>query len=762
MSDNELRILVVDDSPLIRGVIRDELEGGGYRVQEAAHGFEALARAAQTAPDLITLDVEMPKLNGFDTCLRLREPEYARFFTRSRENRVPVIFVTSHDTIEDRKKGFDLGAVDFIIKPFQTGALLDAVNNILRPDKHLQGLTALVVSDRSDSRRLVSDCLRREGVATVEAEDGTQAFDIIGRRPDEIDIVVSGLAMPGMSGDALCARVRTELDLRDLPVIILPTAEDQTQLFELFKAGATDYLIQPFVKEEFLARLVVHLERVRLNKRLRGALKQVEGFNKALESTIRSLTHIGASLTSEKNLKKLLEMVVIEARQATHSDGGTLYILKDNQLHFEIVQNDTLGTHMGGESGDPPTFPPSSLDRANVSGFCALNKQIVAIPDVHENSEFDFSGPRKFDAATGYKTKSMLVLPMLDRNNDVVGVLQLINSIDPATGEIREFTKNAIDIAYSLSCQAAVCIENALSYEKIEKKNIAFKRFVPNEFLSFLDKREIEDIQLGEATEAELSVLFSDIRSFTDMSETMTPEENFKFLNNYLRFIGPVIGRSNGFIDKYIGDAIMALFGGNQSTGAQDAVTAAVNLQKTVITYNSYRKKSGYVPIRIGVGINTGKMILGTIGFETRIDSTVIGDTVNLASRLEGLTKKYGVSTTISAFTRNALDHPDAFLLREIDTVQVKGKQEAVTVYEVFDSDEDRLRDAKRETLARYREGIALFKQGKWRDCLPLFKELNQTLPEDKVIGIYEERSRQFLENPPDCDGSIVMRFQRK
>lgn len=762
MAAGDLKILVVDDSSLVREIIRKELESGGYVVEEAAHGFEALVKASDFSPDLITLDVEMPKLNGFDTCAKFREAHYARFFTKSRENMVPVIFITSHDTIEDRKKGFELGAMDFITKPFEKGMVLGAVNTILRPENRLGGLTALVASGKSESRRIVSDCLRREGVTTVEAIDGAEAFEIVSHEPAGIDIIVSDLMMPGMSGEELCNKVRNELNLNELPIIILPVVDDKTELFELFKAGATDYLVQPFVKEEFLARLVAHLDRVRLNKSLRDTLKQVENFNKALEATIKSLTHIGASLTSEKNLKKLLEMVVVEARYATSSDGGTLYILKSNQLHFEIVQNKTLNSYMGGESGEPAAFPPVSLNETNVSAYCALNKKIVNIPDVYENSEFDFSGPKNFDAAIGYKTKSMLVLPMLDRNNDVVGVLQLINSINPATGEICEFPKNSIDIAYSLSCQAAVCIENALSYEKIEKKNVAFKRFVPNEFLGFLNKLEIEEILLGEAAEAELSVLFSDIRSFTDMSEKMTPEENFRFLNNYLRFIGPVIDQNNGFIDKYIGDAIMALFGGNHSAGAQDAVTAAVNIQKTVKMYNTYRKKSGYVPISIGVGINTGKMILGTIGFETRMESTVIGDTVNLASRLEGLTKKYAIPTAISSFTLESLSQPDKFLLREIDIVQVKGKQEAVTVYEVFDSDEDEVRDAKRETLDIYNEGISLFRNGKWDESNLLFTELVAKLPTDKVVKIYEERSRLFAENPPECNEMIVTRFDRK
>ena len=760
---NDLKILVVDDSSLIRGIIRNELEAGGYLVEEAVHGFEALARASEIPPpDLITLDVEMPKLDGFDTCKKLREKHYARFFTRSQDNMVPVIFVTSHDTIEDRKKGFEFGAMDFITKPFKEGFILEAVNKILRPENRLKDLTALVVNDKSASRHMVSDCLRREGVTTIEAVDGIQAFGIISGRTADIDIVVTGLLMPGMNGDILCKKIRNELNLKDLPVIFLPVVDDKTELFELFKAGATDYLLQPFVIEEFLARLVVHLERARLNKSLRNTLEQVEDFNKALESTIKRLTHIGASMTSEKNLNKLLEMVVFEARDATNSDGGTLYILNDNQLHFKIVQNKSLKSYMGGETGEPVTFPPVSLEETNVSAFCAMRKKMVNIPDVYENSEFDFSGPMKFDAAFGYKTKSMLVLPMLDRYDEVVGVLQLINSIDPVTGQICEFPQNTIEIAYSLSCQAAVCIENALSYEKIEKKTIAFKRFVPNQFLRFLNKTEIEDIQLGEASEAELSVLFSDIRSFTNMSEEMTPEENFKFLNNYLRFIGPVIGQNNGFIDKYIGDAIMALFGGNHYSGAQDAVTAAVSIQETVKTYNKYRRSSGYKPITIGVGINTGKMILGTIGFETRMDSTVIGDTVNLASRLEGLTKKYAIPITISSFTLDSLNQPDKFLLREIDIVQVKGKQEAITVYEVFDSNQAALRDAKLETMERYNEGISLFRQRKWRQSHKLFKELMKKLPTDRVVKIYEERSRVFAEKPPEADEMIVSRFDHK
>lgn len=762
MSGKDFGVLVVDDSSMIRNIIRRELESGGYRVAEAVHGFDALAKAAGFQPDLITLDVEMPKLNGFETCRKLRESHYARFFAGGAESIGPVVFVTSLDTIEDRKKGFELGAMDFITKPFEPGAILQAVNTILRPENRLEGLTALVAEANDASRRMVSDCLRREGVETVETTDGADALEIVRNRPADIDIVISGLSMPTLNGDGMCRKIRRELGLSELPVIFLPVVDDRSELFELFKAGATDYLLQPFVKEEFLARLVVHLERAGLNKRLRNALKEVEGFNQALESTITRLTNIGASLTSEKNLNKLLEMVVSEAREATGADGGTLYILKDGRLHFTIVQNRFLKDRLRDGNGDPAIPDPIALDEGRAPAFCANQKEILHIPDIYENQTFDFSHLKEFDADFGYKTRSMLVLPMLDRNHDVVGVLQLINSIDPATDQIREFPKRSIDIAYSLSCQAAVCIENAMSYEKIERKNTAFKRFVPNEFLRFLNKIEIEEISLGDTSETELSVFFTDIRSFTNLSEQMTPEENFKFLNNYLRFIGPVIDRNNGFIDKYIGDAIMALFGGHQNAGAQEAVNAAVNMQETIKQYNRYRRSSGYDPITIGIGINTGKMILGTIGFESRMDSTVIGDSVNLASRLEGLTKKYAIPIAISSFTKNALTEPGAFLIREIDVVRVKGKEQAVTVYEVFDNDEESLRDVKRRAMDRYDEGIAQFRRGEWKAAHERFEELRKNLPGDRVVEIYERRSREFMDRPPESLDWAITRMEEK
>ena len=152
------------------------------------------------------------------------------------------------------------------------------------------------------------------------------------------------------------------------------------------------------------------------------------------------------------------------------------------------------------------------------------------------------------------------------------------------------------------------------------------------------------DIQLGDQMQKEMAILFSDIRSFTDLSEKLTPKENFNFLNSYLKRMSPAIQKNNGFIDKYIGDAIMALFPGD----VEDAINAAVDMQKEIRIYNQHRLKLGYDPIKVGCGIHTGNLMLGIIGADDRMEGTVIADSVNVASRIEGLTKVYDASILIS------------------------------------------------------------------------------------------------------------------
>ncbi len=275
--------------------------------------------------------------------------------------------------------------------------------------------------------------------------------------------------------------------------------------------------------------------------------------------------------------------------------------------------------------------------------------------------------------------------------------------------------------------------------EELFQLNEAFSRFVPRQFLQLLNKSSIVDIQLGEAVQQEMTVLFSDIRDFTKLSESMKLEDNFKFINAYLSRMEPAINENQGFIDKYIGDAIMALFQGS----ADCAVKAGIAMLHTLNEYNQERQSRGDVPIQIGVGINTGSLMLGTVGGENRMDGTVISDAVNVAARIEGLTKNYGVSMLISHFTFMQLQNPENYAIRAIDRVQVKGKSETVSLFEVFDADQPEIREGKLATSQTFTKALLLFKLGKLGEAEQLFADCLRQSPRDRVAQIYRQRCQQ-------------------
>lgn len=274
------------------------------------------------------------------------------------------------------------------------------------------------------------------------------------------------------------------------------------------------------------------------------------------------------------------------------------------------------------------------------------------------------------------------------------------------------------------------------SRRQLAKIAQASARFVPRQFLHFLQKESIVDARLGDSVQAAMTILFADIRSFTSMSEKMSPQENFDFINSYLRQVGPVIRQNNGFIDKYIGDAIMALF----PETVDDAVIAAIEMQKQVAIYNQYRKNSGYLPIAIGIGIHSGSLMLGIIGEEERIDSTVIADAVNLASRLEQLTKLYGAGIIVSGQTLSQLDDPQKYTCRFLDRVTVRGKQAPVAVFEIYESDPEFLKQLKTQTKSEFEQGVWLYFQEQFNAARKHFEHVLQVNERDLAARLYLER----------------------
>ncbi|MCH8157816.1 MAG: GAF domain-containing protein [Nitrospinae bacterium] len=198
-----------------------------------------------------------------------------------------------------------------------------------------------------------------------------------------------------------------------------------------------------------------------LNTLLISVVDEVQSYAERLTGQISKLADIGRALSGVYDLSVLLEMIVNHARDFTNADAGTLYLKEDDTLRFKIVQNDSLGIRMGGTSGEAIPFPPVELKETNVSAFVALKGISINIPDVYDTDLFDFTGPKKFDQSTGYRSKSMLVVPMRNHENDIIGVLQLLNAKNPKTDEVIAFSSDYENLTESLASQAAVAVTNA-------------------------------------------------------------------------------------------------------------------------------------------------------------------------------------------------------------------------------------------------------------------------------------------------------------
>jgi DNA-binding response OmpR family regulator len=285
--------------------------------------------------------------------------------------------------------------------------------------------------------------------------------------------------------------------------------------------------------------------------------------------------------------------------------------------------------------------------------------------------------------------------------------------------------------------------------------NTAYERFVPREFLSLLKKESILEVKLGDQTARQMTVMFSDIRGWTTLSEQMTAQESFNFINAFLNRVSPVIKAHRGFIDKYQGDGLMALF----PETADDAVRAAVAMHAAVSEYNKDRENNGFQPIGIGVGLHIGDLMLGIIGHEERMQGTVVADAVNLASRLEGLTRVYGSSITISEPTLSQLKDPVKYKHRFVDWVQVKGKKDPVSVYEVFDGDAAAVIELKDMTKDDFEEGLCLYYDRKFSEASVKFNQVLDKHPEDRAARIYLKRSANYMVNgvPDDWTGVEIL-----
>jgi adenylate cyclase len=336
--------------------------------------------------------------------------------------------------------------------------------------------------------------------------------------------------------------------------------------------------------------------------------------------------------------------------------------------------------------------------------------------------------------------------------NDVSSVIyaamkvkhRIMGAIILAGKNAEQYSAAHLKLLVTLALQSSTAIESAMLYEKnireVREREEAIlrihevtKKFVPNEFIRSLGKETLTDVKLGDQAEKIVTVLFTDIRDFTTLSEKMTPEENFKFVSSFNARLGPIIRSHNGFINQYLGDSIMAIFPDNPL----DALKAAVKMQRAVYELNEERISEGLPVLKAGIGMHTGSLIMGITGDEHRMDAATISDTVNTAARIEGLTKYYKSPLLLSGETIELITGQHSFHIRRLGSVRLKGKHKLLSIFECINGFSDSELEQKARTLDDFNIAMQAYQAQQFDEAVRLFQQILVTDPEDFTVHYF-------------------------
>ncbi|HLZ73861.1 adenylate/guanylate cyclase domain-containing protein [Phenylobacterium sp.] len=585
--------------------------------------------------------------------------------------------------------------------------------------------------------------------------------------------------------------------------------------------------------------LLLFSQLVILAERWSGAIDAAEQSNMDL----RRLLDINISISSEMQLGALLKKIVSVTSAVIHADRSSLF------LHDERA-NELASAVAEGVEGEGLRFPAD----AGLAGWSFTQGQAVNLPDAYADPRFN----RAVDAATGYRTRSVLTVPVTTRDGRRVGVMQALNHQDRAS-----FGEGELERMSAFAAQAAIAIENATLFTQVaaernynesilssmssgvitldrearvaklnpaasailrvspeaaegasatalltgdnawlmdeivavsaggQPKTLldadvrtvggekisanlsivplrteqetaglliiieditqgkrlqgAMRRFMSQSVVDQVLGRE-DEVLFGSACDA--SVLFADIRGFTSLAERLEPRDTVAMLNEIFTELFEAVAASDGMLDKFIGDALMAVYGAPLSSGrdAQNAVESALAMQAAIAGINAARKGRGQPGIALGIGIASGEMVAGAIGSPKRMDYTVIGDSVNLAARLETATKDYGASIIVCEDTAAACQGVRP--LRELDTLRVRGRERPARIFQVLTAE----RPVGAKTLAAYARGRAALADGHWIQAAEAFEDAVAADPTDGPSLLMLQRAQTLVRQPPPAD----------
>lgn len=409
-------------------------------------------------------------------------------------------------------------------------------------------------------------------------------------------------------------------------------------------------------------------------------------------------------------------------------DSATMRLLTSDALiksGFEVIQAEDGETALALLNTKRPDVILLDVEMPGINGF-EVCREIRKLPDYQYTPIMMVTGLEDYESinqafmagATDFTTKPINVDLIGYRVCYMIRTSSYFQELQIAEKKVRALNDELVN-----------------KLVEIQQNSAAVARFVPQNFLKMLNRKNIAAIKLGDCVEKVMTVLFLDIKSFTTLAEQLSSVEIFNLVNSLMSYLDPVIVKNGGFIDKYIGDALMALF-----DDADNAVSAALGMLDALNVFNDIRARNNLLPINVGIGINTGPLIVGTVGFESRMDCSVISDAVNIASRVESLTRNFNIELLISGQTYQQLKYIDNYYLRSLGLTSVKGKNLPINVYEVFNHDNAREIQLKKDTLPLFTQALNHYEEKRFQEATRLFKEVIAQDAQDSVAIYFLEQ----------------------
>lgn len=573
----------------------------------------------------------------------------------------------------------------------------------------------LVVDDDLLTREFLKDYLEASGFTAVCCSSAKEALEML--EEEKFQLIVSDINMPEMDGIAFFGALR-EMG-SETPVIFLTGSDRIDNVVQAMKLGASDYI---FKRKEMGETLLISVEKAlekrhlelenrrlledlkrfnaELTRRVEEATEELRAANQQLTKGMEELSmlhDVSRAISSLMEYRFLLNLIMQKTKDVLRAEASSLLVLSEDgtELVFEVAQ---------GSRGERVKSFTVKLGQG-ISGHVAQTGESVLIDDAYEDPRFDPS----YDQKTGFRTKSVMCVPLLVKDR-VIGVCQIINKKSGGS-----FTRDELELFKAIAGAAAVAIENTRLYEKerkaaqelrealqrerwlsIEKEKMG--KFVPRHLVEEIQKNREAKLALG-GQSIEATVLFSDIAGFTGKSEKFEPTKVLQYLNGYMTAMVQQIELHGGILDKFMGDGLMAVFiddADHPDHHALRAVRTALGMQKRIVRLDAEWQEAGLGPLGVRIGICTGKVLSGNVGSETRMDYTVLGDTVNLASRLETVSRNGEILINEEAFRHlDGRFHPAPI---KNQPMTVKGREQPVNTYLVLPAmEESAVEDPKEE-----------------------------------------------------------------